>query len=77
MRKIFNELILKYPNLEFGQVHSVGNKEREVGILFFDNEKNTIPNIISEIGKLTKDFLQRVKDEKMYYSDAKYCMNID
>lgn len=77
MRKIFNELILKYPNLEFEQVHNSGNKEREIGILFFDNKKNTIPNVISEIGKLTKDFLQRVKDEKMYYSDAKYCMNID
>lgn len=77
MRKIFNELILKYPNLEFGQVHNVGNKEREIGILFFDNEKNTIPRVISEIGKFTKEFLQRVKKEKMYYSCAECCISID
>lgn len=77
MRQIFDKLNLKYPNLEFEEVHNIGNKEREIGILFFDNEKNTIPNVISEIGKFTKEFLQRIQNEKMYYDDAEYYMNID
>ncbi|MGL6113455.1 MAG: PD-(D/E)XK nuclease family protein [Cetobacterium sp.] len=76
MRKIFNELASKYSNLEFGKVHNIGNKEREIGILYFDNEKNTIPKVINEIGKFSEEFLIKVKEKELYYKDAKYYIEI-
>lgn len=66
-RSIFDEISKRYKNLEFGKVHNVGVKEREIGILFFNNEKNTIPNIIKELPKFSREFIDEVNKRNAYY----------
>jgi len=65
-REIFEEISKGHKSLTFGNPHNSGKKEREIGILFFEGT-NTIPLVISEISKFTKKFVERVKEEKIFY----------
>ena len=75
-RNIFKEIAKGFENLEFDKINNGCENHylREIGILFFDNGKNTIPNIIKEIPKFTELFVKKVNEENAYYK--KICVNL-
>ena len=67
MRMSFEKITKEYSSLEFSNIHNLGSKEREIGILFFDNEKNTIPNVINELASFTRSFIIEINKEEQFY----------
>ncbi len=62
---IFNSLEVKEnSNLKFSRINNdyQGANESEICILFFNNEENTIKNVLNEIPKFHKEFVEKVKE---------------
>ena len=67
-REIFKEVIKEFPKYENGKIHNRGNKEREIGIIFF-NEKISIKTFVKDISKVTDRFIELVKMNKSFYEE--------
>jgi hypothetical protein len=73
-REIFDEIMKEYTNIIVGKVGNIGEKEREIGIIFI-NDKNPLNLIINTIPKITEKIIKKIEEEEAFYQEATICFN--
>ena len=64
-KEIFKEVTGKSADIIFvkkPQVDRTGSNSSEIGLLFFDDDKNTIQNVLKYLPVIHKDFVTRIRD---------------